>query len=351
MTTTRTRRRGMTNDHRPPATPSAPACTRRAAVVFLVTSLRRPRRARATERAEREGGGGIRNRFVPVDAPNERWDALARVNAGAVRFPRSRLSVPFAVCLLRSAYEAIDECDVAAMDAFQAKSWLFRQSEWEGYRYLYDPVRVEQGAIYDANYFDFAAFVQTATVGRMIPTSTSVFEERTGAEGTKTVVRRDEALRDNAKLPEAIAEKCGFKIYDRLLNGFDRGEDFEVARFANVPSPAERTPGRDADDVTREVVDGMRALADVFVENGYALRISVENDGTNSDGSVRVRVRANGPATLWGARELAVRGLTPTDEYLGFTMTAYLARSGVGSSYTERVSDTEIDMSWTLSVA
>lgn len=341
----------MTTPRTAAASPCAPATTRRAVMVFFVTSATRPRRASATERVQSDASVGIRNRFVPVENPSERFDALARIGTGAVRFPRSRLSVPFAVCLLRSAYEAIDACDVVAMDAFQATSWLFRQSEWEGYKYLYDPVRVEQGAIYDANYFDFAAFVQTATVGRMIPTSTSVFEERTGAEGTKTVVRRDEALRDNAKLPEAIAEKCGFKIYDRLLNGFDRGEDFEVVQFANVPSPAIRSPGRDADDVIREVVDGMRALADVFVDNGYALRISVENDGANSDGSVRVRVRANGPATLWGARELAVRGLTPTDEYLGFTMTAYLARSGVGSSYTERVSDTEIDMSWTLSVA
>ena len=54
------------------------------------------------------------------------------------------------------------------MDTFQATSWKFRQSEWEPYKYLYEPLKIEQGAIADPLYFDFATFVQTATVGRTI---------------------------------------------------------------------------------------------------------------------------------------------------------------------------------------
>ena len=48
------------------------------------------------------------------------------------------------------------------MDTFQATSWKFRQSEWEPYKYLYEPLKIEQGAIADPLYFDFATFVQAA---------------------------------------------------------------------------------------------------------------------------------------------------------------------------------------------
>ena len=40
------------------------------------------------------------------------------------------------------------------MDTFQATSWKFRQSEWEPYKYLYEPLKIEQGAIADPLYFD-----------------------------------------------------------------------------------------------------------------------------------------------------------------------------------------------------
>ena len=45
------------------------------------------------------------------------------------------------------------------------------------------------------------------------------------------------------------------------------------------------------------------------------------------------------------------RGLgSPSTEYLGFCLTAFLDESGVGSSYSERLTETEIDMAWTLNV-
>jgi len=287
----------------------------------------------------RANGSGPSSPFVVSRSPPE-----------PVMFPRPKVELAFAVCLLRSSYEAVDECDVLPMDVFQATSWKFRASEWEPYKYLYEPLRIEQGAIADPLYFDFVTFVQTATIGRAIPKSTSVFEERVGAEGASRIVRRDASLRDNDLLPEAIAERCGKKIYERLVNGFDRGEDFDVAYFPGAPKPVS-TDARGAERLDEAVV-GMRDLAQVFVENGYALRISVDNDLRASkpgDAERRVRVRVNGPATLWGARELINRGIVTTNEFLGFTLTAYLAESGISSAYTERVTDTEIDMSFSLS--
>jgi hypothetical protein len=276
-----------------------------------------------------------------------------------VKFPRKPLEGAFAVLLLRSAYEAIDDVDMLPMDEFQATSWKFRASEWEPYKYLYEPLRIEQGKITDPLYFDFVTFVQMACASRAIPKAAKVFEERTGAEGLVTVVRRDPALMDNANLPEAIAERCGKKIYERLRRGFDRGEDFDVAYFKGTPAPVSARGGKERLDLA---VEGMRDIAEVFVRSGYALRISVDYDlrgAAQSDAEMassaererRVRVRVNGPATLWGARELVSRGLgSPSTEYLGFCLTAFLDESGVGSSYSERLTETEIDMAWTLNV-
>lgn len=267
-----------------------------------------------------------------------------------VKFPRSKISVPFAVLLLRSAYEAIDDADVMAMDTFQATSWKLRRNEWEAYKYLYDPIKIEQGAIGDPLYFDFVSFVQMATIAREIPKSSAVFEEKTGAEGTSTIIRRDAALRDNAMLPEAIAQGCGRKIYARLRDGFDRGEDFEVETFAGVPPAISTSTSMSTKERLDVSVEGLRALSKVFVDNGYALKIVV--DGDAGDGAVnerRVRVRVDGPATLWGARELISRGYNaPSNDYLAFTMSAFLEQSNVASSYTERVGDAGIDLNFTL---
>ena len=257
--------------------------------------------------------------------------------------------MPFAVLLLRSAYEAIDDADVMAMDAFQATSWKLRRNEWEAYKYLYDPIRIEQGAIGDPLYFDFVSFVQMATIAREIPRAAAVFEEKTGAEGTATIVRRDAALRDNATLPEAIARGCGRKIYSRLLDGFDRGEDFEVVTFAGVPAAV--SASRSSKERLDACVEGLRALSKVFVDNGYALKIVVDGDAGDEEEATerRVRVRIDGPATLWGARELISRGYNaPTNDYLAFTMSAFLDQSNVESSYTERVGDAGIDLDFRL---
>jgi hypothetical protein len=291
----------------------------------------------------------IASTYLPPSATAPAFASAFPQPPEPVKFPRSKVSVPFAVLLLRSAYEAIDDADVMAMDAFQATSWKLRRNEWEAYKYLYDPIRIEQGAIGDPLYFDFVSFVQMATIAREIPRAAAVFEEKTGAEGTATIVRRDAALRDNATLPEAIARGCGRKIYSRLLDGFDRGEDFEVVTFAGVPAAV--SASRSSKERLDACVEGLRALSKVFVDNGYALKIVVDGDAGDEEEATerRVRVRIDGPATLWGARELISRGYNaPTNDYLAFTMSAFLDQSNVESSYTERVGDAGIDLDFRL---
>ena len=263
------------------------------------------------------------------------------------------------------------------MDQFQIRFWKSRQAEWEPYTFQYAPLRIEQGKLTDPLYFDFISYVQFQTAAREIPNSVSVFEERSGAEGTSKVIRRDPSLSDNKILPAVLAQRLGDTIYARLRYGFE-DED-----FVGMPEPCPRSSG-DIDCVAA----GMKSIVDVFVSNGYALRGEVitsvvgggdgrggggGDDGGGGDvdggetgsmssgggggggggrgggGARKVIVRLAGPATLWGAQALAARGVNPPNEYVGYCMTAFCRASGVKSSYTSKVSDTGVDMEFNIS--
>lgn len=108
----------------------------------------------------------------------------------------------------------------------------------------------------------------------------------------------------------------------------------------------------------------MTKVVDVFVSKGYALRGNVVADGGGGGGggigggesasaaaetTRRLTVRLAGPATLWSAQALAARGSSPPNEYLGYCLTAFCRASGVKSSYTSKVSDTSVDLDFTIS--
>lgn len=46
---------------------------------------------------------------------------------------------------MRSSYDAVDQLDFVPRQSFEAKFWKLRQSELEGYNYLYDPLKMRQG--------------------------------------------------------------------------------------------------------------------------------------------------------------------------------------------------------------
>ena len=175
-----------------------------------------------------------------------------------VRFPRAPLDIKLAVLLLRSTYETVDAMDVMAMDTFQINFWKSRQSEWEPYTQQYSPLKIEQGKLTDPLYFDFISYTQFKVVSKEIPRSQSVFEERSGAEGTTKVVRRDATLSDNKVLPAVLAQRLGDTIYARVRYGFE-GTDFDA------PEPS-------FDGDVDSAVGGMRKLVNSFVRKGYALK-------------------------------------------------------------------------------
>ena len=179
-----------------------------------------------------------------------------------VRFPRAPLNIKLAVMLLRSTYETVDAMNIMPMDQFQIKFWKARQAEWEPYKFQYAPLVIEQGKLSDPLYFDFISYVQCQVVAREIPNSARVFEERSGAEGTTTVVRRDAALSDNKILPAVLAQRVGDVVYARLRFGF------EEETFPGIPEPSDPT----APDALERVVRGMDAIVNAMVAKGYALK-------------------------------------------------------------------------------
>ena len=252
-----------------------------------------------------------------------------------VRFPRAPIDIKLAVLLLRSTYETVDALDMMAMDTFQINFWKSRQSEWEPYTQQYSPLKIEQGKLTDPLYFDFISYTQFKVVAKEIPKSQSVFEERSGAEGTTKVIRRDANLSDNKLLPAVLAQRLGDTVYARMRYGFE-GTDFDV------PEPAF---GGDVD----EAAAGMRKLVNAFVRKGYALKSSVEvvKNGVG-DAQRVVTIKLDGPATLWSAQALASRGVNPGNEYLGYALTGYLRLSGVPSSYASRVNDTSLELEFVV---
>jgi hypothetical protein len=150
---------------------------------------------------------------------------------------RRKLSLDFAVLLMRSSYNALDELDCVAMDQFQRDFFLIRSSEYETYTNALGNGLVQQGDLTDPYYFDFISFAQYKTINRELTQNPpSVFEEMQLASDSPledessvpatfvpVVVKRDPSL-TNAMLVPTHSSKVGARILDRLEENFDQSE-------------------------------------------------------------------------------------------------------------------------------
>ncbi len=264
--------------------------------------------------------------------------ALPDVKGGAsgasavVRFPRSRLDIKLAVLLLRSSYETVDELDFIPMDRFQQVFWKRRAAEQEAYLALLSPLRVQQGDLTDALYFDFLCFVQLLVIGEQMKVGEQVFQEATGAEGDVQTVRRDARLADNAALPEEYARRVGDKVFTRLRDGF------EEESFGGPKACA-------AADVTC-AADGVASLLRCFESRGFAFSARVTDV---DEAARRLRVHVEGGATLFATAELAARRSSPPPAFLEYTLHAFLRASGwPEAAIATRASRTGLDIDVSL---
>jgi len=268
-----------------------------------------------------------------------------------VRVPRGFLFQKFAVLLMRSCYEAVDDLDFIAMNDFQKQFFLLRADEWEKYVAETD---TKQGDLSNPLYFDFISSAQFATITQEMRRGQTFFTELINAEGLSQVVQRDGSKTplDNSLLPPAFFQLSGDRIYAGLLANFT-GAEF----FTQPPTPASG-PG----DVT--LLPRFETLHQVIKENGYARDIQVTDAGPLSvaeyaegrarleawaaatkkevpagsgvRGGRKVEVKLASPCTLWGRKWLGLQGFMHTDHDVMIAQ-AFLRESGVPAVVSTKV--------------
>lgn len=161
-----------------------------------------------------------------VDGPAARLQRMLRSKPPKILRPK--LNQDFAVLLMRSSYNALDELDCVAMDQFQRDFFLIRSSEYEPYTESLGPGLVKQGDLTDPYYFDFISFAQYNAINREVMVSPRIFFEEQQpvdvgpSEPQKfitKVVRRDPEISNDLLVPEH-SRRVGFAIFHKLEETF-----------------------------------------------------------------------------------------------------------------------------------
>lgn len=223
----------------------------------------------------------------------------------AIGVPRTCMDLPFAVCLMRSSYSAVDELDFVPMDIFQKSFFLFRQDEWQGYKDEH-PLSM-QGDLSDPVYFDFISFAQYRTIAAFLRSPKRDFVERINADAESIYVRRNRLLDNDDILPEVFEHLVGSKIIDYVFGKYPQ---------SLLPNNRTGLVSRDAggaayisDSNFDTIVSFTQLLLDVFEINAFAIDIRATKS-TNGRGQAdrRMVVTLTAPANLWSLSYLRSRG-------------------------------------------
>ncbi|KAG7355975.1 hypothetical protein IV203_000661 [Nitzschia inconspicua] len=237
---------------------------------------------------------------------------------------RRKLSQDFAVLLMRSSYNALDELDCVAMDQFQRDFFLIRSSEYQDYTNALGDGMVQQGDLTDPYYFDFISFAQYYTINRELTQYPPfVFQEmQPSAEQTDNgksnfvpvVVRRDPSLTNEMLIP-THSSKVGSAILDRLEETFGDTES-RIPRLGIRPDPA-------------SLLSAIQKLLNLFLINGYAFKgDAVMSSPTATAVGTNYHVTLQAPAILWGGRVLQSEGQPLSNDFLLKAVAELIGRSG-----------------------
>lgn len=243
---------------------------------------------------------------------------------------RRKLSQEFAVLLMRSSYDALDEMDCVAMDQFQRDFFLIRFAEYETYTKDLGSGMVQQGDLTDPYYFDFISFAQYKTINREVTQDPPyIFEEQQippeGSEIPSTnengnarfipvIVKRDPNKLTNKMLIPTHRAIVGATILDKLELTF--GEtDVKIPKIGYKP-----------DSVA--LLSGLRQIVQLFLINGYAFKGEVSSSGAAAAALATYKVSLSAPATLWSGKVLQAEGDPLDNDFLLMTMNEYIKRSG-----------------------
>lgn len=239
------------------------------------------------------------------------------------RVLRQRMNIDFAVLLMRSSYNAVDELDIVAMDQFQKDFFLIRQAEYQYYSDSIGAGAMQQGDLADPNYFDFISFAQYATISREIVNPPAVFEEQQPVEVGEgqpqkfdaVVVRRDPAIK-NSDLPRIHTEIVGNAILDKLIEKF--GETASA-----IPTIE---PGSRPDAVT--FLAAIKQMVNLFTLSGFAWEGGASMVQGSSIKDTQFSIIFTSPATLWSGQSLAAKKAVVTNDFALKTVKAMATRAG-----------------------
>ncbi len=227
-----------------------------------------------------------------------------------IDIPRKSMELPFAILLMRSSYNAVDELDFVPMTEFQKTFFLFRQSEWELYKQFHP--NVIQGILSDPYYFDFISFAQYAVISDKIKLARSNFIETINAQGDTIVVNRDTRLVPDEMLTQLHGKIVGNKIIEYLYSTYPTSA---------LPDNSTTLVGNDGILGNENAIiftKYLQLMLDLFSINNYALDMKVSvvaDDSTDRKNEYVVKIKSVLPVTLWSSKALANRRDSPTNNF------------------------------------
>ena len=240
----------------------------------------------------------------PGEADNVGAQLQRRFRPKPPKLLRSRLEQDFAVLLMRSSYNALDELDCVPMEQFQRDFFLLRQAEYETYKNSVD--FVQQGDLADPYYFDFISFAQYASINReMSGNPPMVFQEQqlVGEEQFQSVlVRRDPSL-TNEMLPSEHDRRVGRRILEALDEKFG-GTPVALPKLSQADRPSPET-----------LLTALTQLVKLFLINGFAWDGDARIE-SRQGGQVQFCLSLSAPATLWGGKALEFQKATLSNDFL-----------------------------------
>ena len=223
---------------------------------------------------------------------------------------RSKLSLPFAVTLMRSSYTVLDELDLVAMDTFQKSQFLIRQSEWQQYKADIDQP-VVQGDLTSPDYFDFMSFIQYSAIDREFVSPPRSFVEQQmvevgegEAQAFKNVTVARSLEIPTKELPAEFERRVGLRILSYLHETFDETN----------PLPS------GGGDLSKS----LRKLVDLFLVSGFALSGTVTSPSPST-----YTLSLTSPATAWSEAVLLKEGARAPNSFLAMAAVALLKEYGV----------------------
>lgn len=276
-------------------------------------------------------GGGINAALgAPPMSTGEADNVGAQLNrrlrAKPPKVLRPKLDKDFAVLLMRSSYNILDELDVVAMDQFQRDFFLIRQAEYQTYVNLLGAGFVQQGDLTDPYYFDFINFAQYKAINREITMDPAfVFEEKQPVEVPEgepqkfesKVIRRDPSL-TNEMLPIEHSTRVGKRILERFDTNFGGTK-------SGLPEFEGRRPS------TLELQAALDQLVKLFLVNGFAWDGKTSLVSESSNGKVQFCLSLTSPATIWGGQSLQSERCSLQNDFV--YVPSSLPRGHLGSAF------------------